>query len=290
MESSIWIMEEIFGQPLEPPEVESAVDVDDVAGGEGEVALEDGLDGEADVVRGAPPVLRDEAVGEHFVVFVLHAGGHVGGHDAGAEFEDLDAGVGEADGPELRGHGEAGLGDAVFAAVDRGGVGREGSDEEELVAAGEAGLAGVGEPVAGGELGEEVGALEIDADDFVEDFLGGFGDVGADAGGDAGVVDEGVEVAVGGERGVEEALAVGGESDVSTDEGEFLFRVGREFSAGEGGGFGGFLVAGVMDGHGKSGLGEGFGDAAAQAAGGAGDEDDGGRGGHSLLSRVGLGA
>lgn len=103
---------------LEGAEVEAAVDVDDVSGGEGEVAGEDGGDGAAEVVGGSPAALGDEAVGDEVVVFFFDACGHVGGHDAGAEFDDGDFVRCEAVGPELGDHGESGFGDAVVAAVE----------------------------------------------------------------------------------------------------------------------------------------------------------------------------
>ncbi len=88
----------------------------------------------------------------------------------------------------------------------------------------------------GDELGEEVGALEVDAEDFVEDVLGGFGDVCADARGDAGVVDEGVDAAEGGEGFLIELVAAGIGSDVSGDGDEALVRGGCDLLA-EGDGF-----------------------------------------------------
>ena len=48
---------------------------------------------------------------------------------------------------------------------------------------------GLGEPVAGGQLRQEIRAFEIHRDDLVEDVFGRFGDIGADARRDAGVVD-----------------------------------------------------------------------------------------------------
>lgn len=106
-------------------QMEAAVDVDDVAGGEWEATFEDGGAGAADVFWVAPAHLGYESIGDEGVVFFFDAGRHVGGHDAGAHFGDLDAFGGEACGVKLAGHGDASLGDAVFAAVWRGGVGRD---------------------------------------------------------------------------------------------------------------------------------------------------------------------
>lgn len=90
--------------------------------------------------------------------------------------------------------------------------------------------------MVGDELGEEVGALEVDAEDFVEDVLGGFGDICADARGDAGVVDEGVDAAEGGEGFLIELVAAGIGTDVSGDGDEALVGGGCDLLA-EGDGF-----------------------------------------------------
>src|SRR5262245_38238139 len=118
-----------------PPQVEAAVEVDDVARREGKGALHEGADRPAHVVRRPPAALRYQPFGDQAVVPVLHAGGHIGGHDPGPQLEHLDAVRREPCGPELRHHGEAGLRDAVLAAVERGGVGGQRRDEHELVAA-----------------------------------------------------------------------------------------------------------------------------------------------------------
>jgi hypothetical protein len=131
-------------------------------------------------------------------------------------------------------------------------------------------------PVAGGELRQEIGALQVDADDLVENFLSRLRDVGAKTRSDAGVVDQRIEMAVGGESLVENALTIGRDPDVSSHNREFLLRIAREILARFGGGFGGLPVVGIMNRHGEPGFGERLGHAAAQSPGGAGDEDDGG--------------
>ncbi len=178
---------------LKAAKVKPAVEVDDIAGPEGEIAAADGFGSEADVLGFSPAFLWDEAFGDEFVVLVFYATGHVGGHDAGAKLDDLDAFGGEAGSPELGGHGETGFGDTVFPAVDRGGVGGDRGDEDQFIATWEKGFSWVSEPVSGGELGEEVGALEIHAKDLVEDFHFGVWEIGAFAGGDACIVDQGIE-------------------------------------------------------------------------------------------------
>ena len=135
---SLWIM------GLESAQVESAVEVDDVAGAEGEISSANGFGGEADIFGFSPAFLWDEAFADQFVVFILHAGRHIGRHDAGAKFNDLNAISGESSGPELGGHGESGFGDTVFTTVYGGGVGRDRGDEDQFVATGEKGFPGVG--------------------------------------------------------------------------------------------------------------------------------------------------
>lgn len=92
-EVSLWIIK------LKSTQVEPAVDVDNIASAEGEIATADGFGGEAYVFGFSPAFLWDEAFGDEFVVLVFYATGHVGGHDAWAKFDDLDAFGGEAGSP-----------------------------------------------------------------------------------------------------------------------------------------------------------------------------------------------
>lgn len=96
--------------------MESAVDVDDFAGAEGERARGDGDDGFGDVFGCAPACDGREAFGDERVVFFFDAGGHIGGDDARADFENIDAVFSEARRKEFGHHGEAGFGNAVVAA------------------------------------------------------------------------------------------------------------------------------------------------------------------------------
>lgn len=241
-ERSLWIIKS------EAAEVEAAVEVNDIARAERKVASADGSGSEADIFRLAPAVLRDETFRNKFIIFFFDPSGHIGGHDSGAQFDDLDAMGGKAGGPELGGHGEAGFGDAVFATVDGSGVGGEGGDEEKFIATGKKGLTGVGEPVAGGELGEEVGAFEVHGQDLVKDFFFGFGDVGAFAGGDAGVVDEAVEASAAFEDALEEVGAVLGGGELGGNGEKLLvFGFGDGLASGDGC-LRGWAVGGVVNG------------------------------------------
>src|SRR5699024_11870580 len=105
----------------EPGDVHPAVDVDDLPGGVGHPAGGELHDGAGHVSGGAPPWHRGQAAGELLVVLLLHRGGHVGGDHPGAHLVDEHPFRGQAGGPQLGGHPDAGLGDAVLAAGGGGG-------------------------------------------------------------------------------------------------------------------------------------------------------------------------
>ncbi len=201
----------------ESAQVESSVEVDDVAGAEGEVSPADGFGGETDIFGFTPAFLRDEALADQFIVLVLHAGRHIGRHHAGAKFDNLDAIGGESGGPELRSHGESGLGDTVFATVYGGGIGGDRGDEDQFVATGKKGFSGVGQPVAGRKLAEKVGALEVDVDDFVKNLFFSVGEVSSFTGSDAGVVDQGIKASEAIENPLHQAGAVFGGGELGRD-------------------------------------------------------------------------
>ena len=232
---------------LESAQVESSVEVDDIASAEGEVSPADGFRSEANVFGFAPAFLWDEAFGDQFVVFILHAGRHIGRHHAGAKFDNLNAVGGESGGPELGGHGESGLGDAVFATVDGGGVGGDRGDEDQFVATREKGFPGVSQPVTGCKLTEEVGALEVDVDDFIENFFFGFGDIGSFAGGDARVVDQGIEASEAFENSFHQAGAIFGGAELGRDGQKLLVFAFGDGLASSDGFLGGLAVGGVVD-------------------------------------------
>ena len=56
--------------------MESAVEVEDLSGGEGEIAAGDGGDGLADVLGSAPSLDGREALGDELVILVFDGGGH----------------------------------------------------------------------------------------------------------------------------------------------------------------------------------------------------------------------
>ena len=227
--------------------MESSVEVDDIAGAEGEISSADGFGGEADIFGFAPAFLWDEAFGDQLVVFILHAGGHIGRHDAGAKFDNLNAVGGESSGPELGGHGEAGFGDTIFSTVDGGGVGRDRGNEDQLIATGEKGFSGVGQPVTGGKLAEEVGAFEIHVDDFIENVFFGVREVGSFTGGDACVVDQTVKATEAFENSFHQAGAIFGGAELGRDGQKLLvFAFGDGLASGDGF-LGGLAVGGVVD-------------------------------------------
>ena len=232
---------------LESAQVESSVEVDDIAGAEGEVSPADGFGSEADIFGFSPAFLWDEAFADQLVVFIFHAGGHIGRHDAGAKFDDLNAVGGESSGPELSGHGESGFGDTIFSTVDGGGVGRDRGNEDQLIATGEKGFSGVGQPVTGGKLAEEVGAFEIHVDDFIENVFFGVREVGSFTGGDARVVDQGIEASEAFENSFHQAGAIFGGAELGRDGQKLLvFAFGDGLASGDGF-LGGLAVGGVVD-------------------------------------------
>ena len=266
----------------ESAQVESSVEVDDIASAEGEVSAADSFGGEADIFGFSPAFLWDEAFADQFVVLILHAGRHIGRHDAGAKFDDLNAVGGESGGPELGGHGEAGLGDTVFATVDGGGVGGDRGDEDQLIATREKGFSGVSQPVTGGKLTEEVGALEVDVDDFIENVFFGVREVGSFAGGDARVVDQGIEATEAFENSLHQAGAIFGGAELGRDGQKLLvFAFGDGLASGDGF-LGGLAVGGVVDGEVIAFGGQAERDAPAETSAGSSDEND--RSGHGMKS------
>ena len=230
-----------------PPDVKTAVEVNHVAGREREVTGEHGAHGLADVLGGAPAPLWHESLGDQRVVLVLDARGHVGRHDAGSEFQDLHTLGRQAHGPELRGHRQARLRDAVFTAVDRRRVGGDRGDEDDLEAARQRRGVGLREPVVGDGLREEERALQVDAQQFLERRLARLGQVGADAWGHAGVVDQRIDPTEGGERLRDHRGAVVATADVALHRHEALRVVRRGASAEIDGLVSGRGIAGVVD-------------------------------------------
>lgn len=84
-----------------------------MSGGEGEVAACESSNRFANVLRIAPAWLDGQAAGDELVVFLGHAGGHVGFDDAGADFVDGD-GVGVEARELPAGEGELADGAAAF--------------------------------------------------------------------------------------------------------------------------------------------------------------------------------
>ena len=255
--------------------MESSVEVDDVACAEGEVSPADGFGGETDIFGFTPAFLRDEAFADQFIVLVLHAGRHIGRHHAGPKFDDLNAVGGESGGPELGSHGESGLGDTIFATVNGGGVGGDRGDEDQFIATGEKGFSVVGQPVAGRKLAEEVGALEVDVDDFVKNLFFSVGEVGSFAGGDTRVVDQGIQTTEALENPLHQAGAIFGGGELGGNGQKLLLFGFGDGLAGSDRLFGGLTVRCVVDREVIALGGETEGDATAESSAGSSDENDG---------------
>jgi hypothetical protein len=145
------------------------------------------------------------------LVDLLDLGDHVGADDAGADLEDLHVFGGQALRVERHRHAEAGLRHAVLRAVHRRRVAADGGDEDDAAAA------LLDHPV-GRFLREEVRALEVGGEQFVEALLGGFEHVAALAGRDAGVVDEQVEPPEARAGVFDDRIAVRGRADVALED------------------------------------------------------------------------
>ena len=78
------------------PQVEAAVHVDDLGGGEGEAALGAGADRGGHVGGQAPAADRREPFADHLVVFLLDGRRHVRRDDAGANLVHADPMLGQA--------------------------------------------------------------------------------------------------------------------------------------------------------------------------------------------------
>ena len=260
---------------LESAQVEPTVEVDDVAGAEGEISSADGFGGETDIFGFSPAFLWDEAFADQLVVFILHAGGHIGRHHAGAKFDNLNAVGGESGCPELGGHGESGFGDTIFSTVYGCGVGRDRGNKDQLIATGEKGFSGVGQPVTGGKLAEEVGAFEIHVDDFIENVFFGVREVGSFTGGDACVVDQTVKATEAFENSFHQAGAIFGGAELGGDGQKFLVLCFCYGLASGDGFLGGLAVGGVVDSEVIAFGSQTQGDATSESSAGSSDENNG---------------
>jgi 1-hydroxy-2-methyl-2-(E)-butenyl 4-diphosphate synthase len=210
------------------PQMKPPVHIDHLARAERQRILRNGRHGPAHVLRRAPAGDGREAVGDQLVVFLLHRPGHVRGDDAGADFIDVNAVLGQARGEQWREHGERGLRDAILPAVNRGGIGADGRDGDDL-GFGEGSrdaCSALFDHPSRGELRQEVWALDIDIHEPVEAFLSGFENIGAFDGRHAGVVDEHVQPAKFLPREIDELLSIRARRDVR------LANLGAEDAAG----------------------------------------------------------
>src|SRR5260370_41582494 len=99
--------------------MQSTIDMDGFTGGEGKGAADQSGDGATDLLALAPARDRGESAGDLAVIGVPDRSGHVGANDARADLVDGDAVRRKTQREERGHHRDAGLRDAVFAAVDR---------------------------------------------------------------------------------------------------------------------------------------------------------------------------
>src|SRR4051794_16895249 len=101
---------------LQPSQMKTAIDVNNLAGAKRQEVLDDSGNGLADIPRRAPTFDRSQPFGNQAIVFFFHGGSHIGGDDSGANLINIDAIFGQTSGEERREHGKGGLGDAIIAA------------------------------------------------------------------------------------------------------------------------------------------------------------------------------
>ena len=169
--------------------MESAVGVDDLAGAVVEFSLGDGGHRQGDVLRQSPTANGQQARGDLLVVFVLDAGRHVGGDDAGADFEHADAVFGQAVGEQRGHHAQARLADAIFSPRRRTGEGGNRADVDDAAAA--VGVLGeLADHPAGDLLRQKIGPLQVDSQHPFETLFRGIEQIDAIERRNAGVVDQ----------------------------------------------------------------------------------------------------
>src|SRR5258707_823546 len=110
-------------------------------------------DGAADILALAPARDRRQPVGDLALVIVPYVRGHVGADQSRPDLVDGDALRRQAQREEARQHRDAGLGDAIFAAVYRGALGIDRGDVDD----GSAPTPALGRPRPGPPAGDPLG-------------------------------------------------------------------------------------------------------------------------------------
>src|SRR6185436_12121179 len=114
------------------PEMKSAVDVDDFASTERKSILSDRGNRFCDVIRRSPSSNGGKALGDEFVVLFFDWLCHVRCDDTRSHFVNVDAMLCKARCKKSREHGQAGLGDTIFAAICGCCVSADGADGNYL--------------------------------------------------------------------------------------------------------------------------------------------------------------
>ena len=197
--------------------MEAAVRVQDLAGGKVQTAADCREYAVCNILRQTKAADGRYALIDELLVLFVYAGGHIRHDDARTDLEHRDAVLREPVGKQLSRHRDARPGNAVFTAVDRGGVRRHRGDVHNArPVVLEVFLLQLDHPV-GRRLTHEERALEVDVHQAVEALLGGFEDAEAHLGRDTGVVHQHIQTAVTLDDGIEQALAVLGSGDVTGD-------------------------------------------------------------------------
>src|ERR1035437_4939615 len=171
--------------------MKTAVHVDDFAGSEGQHALGYGGDGFADILRRAPTLDRRQTLVDQLVILRSHGTGHVGPYQAGSDFIDANAMLGQARRVKGREHRQSGLGDAVIPAIHRSGISADGRDGDDLGRA--ATRLVLFDHPSGRKLSQEVRTFDVDSNQAVEALLARLEYIGADLRRDSGVVHEQIQ-------------------------------------------------------------------------------------------------
>ena len=158
----------------EASKVETAIDVKDVACAKGKTILRDRGYGLADIFRGAPASEGGEPLADETMVAVAYSGRHIRLDNPWADLEDGNAIRGQSLGEEWSEHAEAGLAQAVVAAIDRSGVSTDRGDGNDLGFPMIGMHSGLFDHPSGGKLGEEERAFEVYREESIEACFGGF--------------------------------------------------------------------------------------------------------------------
>src|SRR5260221_8327187 len=180
---------------LQPADMQAAVDMNRFPGGEGKGTARQRRDGAADILAFAPARDRRQPVGDLALVTVPDVSSHLRADQSRPDLVDGDAVRRQTQREEARQHRDAGLGDAIFAAVYRGALGIDRGDVDDGSAPAPALARRRRDHLPSDPLGEKKRAAQIGADGAVPALRGHVQEVAPDRDLDAGIVDQAVDAA-----------------------------------------------------------------------------------------------